>query len=319
MNIIKLKDQIMSDTNPNYEYFNKYLKGKYAYWVQTRYIVSFEYMGHEGYVACEEDISKLLQREDGSYPKPYGVPYIDIYEPDIMQYVDTIETNKINSIDKFKIKNLYTADEDITIDELKNFRSWLANTLLKMDQNETGEQKNEVLNPIETHVLQYYANNMYDETIKNLTDFSNTKVIFTDINKSTCSCQNADISSLYNSELNICDPISIYRKNLYNRMVEIFSEYSFWSQWASEFINEFKKYIDNIISCNFTLSKSDWTNSFVDCTCQDKQTQDSFIEILKNLSVSLGYIKGGQILGHKNYINDSLLKWAQLLYENMSW
>ena len=102
-------------------------------------------------------------------------------------------------------------------------------------------------------------------------------------------------------------------------MVELFSNYSFWTQWAPEFINEFKKYIDNIITCDFVLSKTSWVNSFVDCTCQDKQTQNSFIEILKNLSTSLGYIKDNQITGHKNYINDSLLKWSQILYENMKW
>ena len=319
MNIIKLKDQIMPETNPNHEYFNKYLKGKYAYWVQTRYIVSFECLRHEGYIACEEDITKLLKKEDGTYPKPYGAPYIDIYESGIMYYVDTAETDRINSIDEFKIKNSYTPDDNITIDELKNFRSWLANELLKMDQNEMGEQKIDILTSIETHILKYYANDMYDETIKNLTDFGSTSVSLSSVNTSTCGCQNSNINSLYNSELNICDPISIYRNNIYNKMVELFSNYSFWTQWAPEFINEFKKYIDNIITCDFALSKTSWVNGFADCTCQDKQTQDSFIEILKNLSTSLGYIKDNQITGHKNYINDSLLKWSQILYENMKW
>lgn len=319
MNIIKLKDQIMPTTNPNHEYFNKYLKGKYAYWVQTRYIVSFEHLRHEGYIACEEDITKLLKKEDGSYPKPYGAPYVDVYESGIMKYVDTVETDRINNIDEFKIKNSYTSDDDITIDELKKFRSWLAATLLKMDQNESGEQKYNILNSIETHLLQYYANDMYDEIIKGLTDFSSSSISLSSVNTSTCGCQNSNINSLYGSNLSICDPIAIYRNNVYNKMVELFSNYSFWAQWAPEFINEFKKYIDNIINCDFILSKTTWVDSFVDCVCQDKQTQDNFLEILKNLSMSLGYIRDNQINGHKNYINDSLLKWAQMLYENMSW
>ena len=78
MNIIKLKDVIMPDSMPQAEYFNKYLKGRYAYWVQMRYIVSFDHMRHEGYVACEEDITKLLQKEKKKYPKPYGATCLEI-------------------------------------------------------------------------------------------------------------------------------------------------------------------------------------------------------------------------------------------------
>ena len=40
MNIIKLKDVIMPNDIPQAEYFNKYLKGKYAYW-STNEIYSF--------------------------------------------------------------------------------------------------------------------------------------------------------------------------------------------------------------------------------------------------------------------------------------
>lgn len=320
MNIIKLKDQIMPDSMNHAEYFNKHLKGKYAYWVQMRYIVSFDHMRHEGYVACEEDISKLLQREDGSWPKPYGAPSIDVYEKGIMNYVDPIETDRINNTIEFRLKNTYTPDDNITIDELKQFRTWLASELLKMDRTELGEQKKSLLNHIETHVLEYYAADMYDNTIKILSDFSNIKVVFTDINNTTCNCHHdSNISSLYNMELNSCDPISIYKQNIYNHMVDMFSNTSFWTQWSPEFIGEFKKYIDNIIKCNLSLSKSDWFNSFLDCNCQDTNTQDKYIGILKNLSISLGYIKDGQISGHKNYINDSLSMWSKVLYENMKW
>lgn len=320
MNIIKLKDQIMPDSMNHAEYFNKHLKGKYAYWIQMRYIVSFDHMRHEGYVACEEDISKLLQREDGSWPKPYGAPAIDVYEKGIIEYVDSMETDRINNTIEFRLKNTYSPDDDITIDELKQFRTWLASELLKMDRTELGEQKNSMLNHIETHVLEYYAHDMYDNTIKILSDFGNTQISYGDLSKSMCNCHhNSNISSLYNTELNICDPISIYKKNIYNHMVDMFSNISFWAQWSPEFILEFKKYIDNIIKCNLPLSKSDWVNSFIDCSCQDAQSQNKYEEILKNLSVSLGYIVNNQTAGHKNYITDSLSIWSKTLYENMKW
>jgi hypothetical protein len=43
------------------------------------------------------------------------------------------------------------------------------------------------------------------------------------------------------------------------------------------------------------------------------------MEILKRLSVSLGYIRDGQINSHKNYINDALYDWSSILYEKMKW
>lgn len=320
MNLIKLKDMIMPEDQPMAEYFNKHLKGKYAYWVQMRYIVSFDHMRHEGYVACEEDITKLLQREDGSYPKPYGAPTFDVYDMNIMKYVDSVETDRINSTIEFRMKNSYSPDNDITIDELKLFRTWLAQELLKMDQTELGEQKKAYFSYEQTHVLEYYANNMYNDTIKILSTFGVSTPHISSLTSSTCGCMHgANLSSLYNTELNVCDPINVYRKNIYDKMVEMFSVVEFWSQWSSEFINEIQKYIDNIIKCNFILTQSEWQSEFVDCGCQNTSEQEKAIEILKRFSVSLGYIKNDQIIGHKNYINDALYDWASLLYEKMYW
>lgn len=315
MNIIKLKDEIMPNDLPQAELFNKHLKGKYAYWIQMRYVVSFDHMKHEGYVACEEDITKLLQKKDGSYPKPYGAPSIEVY--DIIQYVDLIETDKINSTVEYRMKNTYSPDDDITVNELKLFRTWLASELLKMDQTEMGLQKNLYFTDFETHILQYYANNMFDNTIKILNEFGPQVTLSS--NKSSCGCYSSNLSSLYNTELTACDPILIYRRNIYNKMVDMFSVIDFWTQWDPEFINEFKKYIDNIIKCNFVLTPTEWQSKFVDCGCQDKSEQEKYIEILNRLSIALGYIKDKQIQGHKNYITDALSDWAQLLYEKMQW
>lgn len=314
MNIIKLKDIIMPGEEPIAEYFNKYLKGKYAYWIHMRYIVSFEHMSREGYVACEEDINKLLN------PSQYNTQYLDIYNDGIVKYIDSVETDKVNSTVILRLKNSYTPDDNITVDELKMFRKWLAQELLKMDQTDLGEQKKSYFTSDETHVLQYYAEDMYDDIIKTLTTFGKIDVSFNTIETSSCGCHHgSNISSLYNTELNICDPINIYRKNIYNKMVDMFSSLDFWKQWPLEFINEFKKYIDNIINCNFTLTKSSWMNEFIDCCCENESEQERSIEILKTLSRALGYIKDEQISGHNNYITDALTKWAQLLYEKMYW
>jgi hypothetical protein len=102
-------------------------------------------------------------------------------------------------------------------------------------------------------------------------------------------------------------------------MVVMFSDINFWSRLAPEFIREFKVYIDNIINLNFKLVKSNWQSTFIDCSCDGSKEQENALEILKRLSNSLGYMKDGDINGHKNYITTSLLDWAKWLYEDMQW
>lgn len=316
MNIIKLKDEIMPENMPQAQLFNKYLKGKYAYWIQMRYIVPFDFMRHEGYVACEEDLSKLLPKENGKLPKPYGAPCIDVYDKYIIQFVDQLETDRINNILEFRMKNRYVTDADITIEEIKKFRTWLATNILYMDQTETGIQKYIKLNETVTHILQYYKGGMYDNTIKILSEFGSLNLPQS-VSKS-CGCSN--ISDLILSQpTNICDPIKIYKENIYKNMVTIFSDIDFWTQWPKEFIWEFKKYIDNIIKLNLPLVDNTFNNNFVDCGCMDNDNQSKNMDILKKLSKSLEYIYLNDIYGHKNYISDSLREWSSLLYEIMEW
>lgn len=325
MNIIKLKDIIMPDNMLYAEYFNKYLKGKYAYWVQMRYIVPFDFMRHEGYVACEEDITKLLQKPDGTYPKPYGAPCLDVYEECIIPFIDQLETDRINNIIEYRLKNKYTPDEDITIDELKKFRTWLSTEILSLDQNNIGLQMYLNLNSQETHMLKYYSNNMYDDTIKILNDFGQDTINIntTGVTKScNCGCNSnsfSSISNLYSSNINLCNPIELYTKNIYKYMVNTFSDVKFWERWPQTFIFSFKKYIDNIINIGLPFNIEN-TTSFNGCEClnqTDKQRES--IDILKRLSVSLEYIAYGRSDSHKNYIFDALNDWASLLYEKMEW
>ena len=318
MNIIKLKDII----KPGDEMFNKHLKGKYAYWVHMRYIVPFSFMKHEGYVACEEDINKLLKKQDGTYPKPYGCPYIDVYNGEILPYVDVYATDKANNVMEYRRLNNYVPDSNITLDEIKRFRTWLAEELLKLDQSNTGEQLNDLYNEEVTHMLTYYSKGMYDDVVKYLSMFGSQEISISSINKSTCGCNsNSDLSSLYNQTLSNCDALSVYRKNIYNKMVKEFSDYNFWFNCPTEFILTFKSYIDNIIDCNLKLTKTSYVSEFVDCGCKSSTNieQENNINILKRLSESLGYMSSGNILGHKNYIVDALKDWSVYLYEMMEW
>jgi topoisomerase-4 subunit A len=61
-------------------------------------------------------------------------------------------------------------------------------------------------------------------------------------------------------------------------------------------------------------------NALVISECQCSITNDSSNErYLRNLSESLQYIYNDDIIGHKNFIQDSLYNWAEYLYDYMSW
>ena len=316
MNIIKFKDVIKIGD----DFFNTFLKGKYAYWIHMRYIVSFYHMKHEGYVACEQDINNLLKDKDGNYPIPYGAPYKDLLEEtDLANFIDATATDKANCTDIFMIRNNYTTDCNITIDELKKFRTWLATKLLEFDKNiETGVQKNHIFTDDETHVLQYYANGMYDDVVKYLSVFGNSEASLELLKNTTCGCVGS-LNALTNANLSVCDASSIYKRNIYLKMVQLFSNVDFWQQFHIEFIKEFKIYIDNIIECNFSLTTSTYKSNFNDCGCTNTDLQASLQEILKRLSQSLQYIIDGNILGRKNYILKAFTDWSTNLYEKMEW
>lgn len=320
MNIIKLKDILMPDKYNMSEMYNMHLKGKYAYWIQMRYIVPFEFMGHEGYVACEEDITKLLMKADGTYPKPYGCPYIDMYDEDkcIMRYIDLEETDIANNISKYRTANDQTTDFDITISELKLFRKKLATMILDYNNiyiNDSGS----LVDSVEESVLRYYMNDMYDEVVKGLLMFGNQQVTLSTVDTTCGCCSSTTLTSLNSGSLNICDPLSIYRKSIYNKMVTMFSDVEFWKRWPNELLVVMKKYIDNILKVGLNVNNNTVDPSiYRDCTCSNSNTNTNQ-NILEKLSKSLDYMIEGQEKSHYNYIKDSLYKWASLLYEYMQW
>ena len=313
MNIIKLKDVIMTENNSIAGIFNTFLKGRYAYWIQMRYIVPFEFMKHEGYVACEEDITKLLQKADGSYPRPYGCPYIDMYSEDrcIMRYIDLEKTDEINDISRFVLENDNVPDGELTIDMLKNFRTWLAQTLLDLSNS-----INTKLDESTEHMLKYYANNMYDDIVKYLIMFSSTTEVKSTLETSCGCCSGATMTSL--TSVDVCDPLVIYRKSIYNKMVEVFSNVDFWNQYPKDFIRKFKQYIDNIIKTGLVINKTSDYSAYKECLCSSG-SETTYLRILNNLSTSLNYVITDNISGHKNYIRDSLYDWSSTLYEFMQW
>ena len=259
--------------------------------------------------------------------------------------IDVEKTDLANDVTYYLASNKYNPDSDITLEELKNFRTWLATYLLAFDQDEEGEQKYTLYDDNTTHMLQYYVSGMYDDVVKYLSAFNSPLVSLSSttsacgcngigtvgglvtqnyiqnnvVSKANCGCDTSALAGKYS--ISSCDPIMIYKRNIYIKMVETFSKIDFWTQFASLFLVDFKKYIDGIIGYNLPLTTSQFVSVFADCGClsQADAEQQKNIAILKELSKSLQYIIDNEVSGHKNFIQNAFTQWSSLLYENMQW
>lgn len=297
------------------------------------------------------------------------IKYVDLWWNDyywMNRYVDLTETDNVNAVDTYKLYNSYVPETDITTDELKRFRTWLATSLLDvnytyyllddedpsdlhyvelpyptLDQRLSAEVVTELPTPSdaspvcvkiknmdvkdwtdnETHILEYYKNGMYDDTLKWMTEYSPINIKTTSslvVNNCGCGSGGSNVSSLYSDGLSVCDPVSLYRTGLKSGMVSLFTDISMWSGLPATYILYIKRYVDGIVQANFGLSVSDSTN-YYNCECLNKSGQESGMTILKQLSISLEYIAEGKVEGHKNFIISSLNQWANELYELMEW
>lgn len=358
MNIIKLNDIIYTESDPNADIFNTYLKGKYAYWIQFKYVVPLEHISKDDYIRYESDPDQLNIDK---------ISYIGLSYDSKSKYIDYNETDSINNVIQYINSNKIVPDYPLTIDDLRVFRTWLAKTMLMFDtldyktlykymarlksfkyidrykylvevEKQTskrmkyrtnmiavggGDPVYHIYTPKETYMLQYYANNMYDDVIKRLSLYG-PSVYDQDAHIQSCECCTKS-GSIF-SNINSCDCVDVYRKNIYNTMVETFSKPEIWILQDKKFIANFKLYIDEIIKSQLPLSPSIYNTPFsiskqsiMDCGCHIADSDQKYINILKNLSTTLGYIMDDDVLTHKNFISQSLYEWSSLLYEQMYW
>lgn len=336
MNIVKFNDIILTDvtglSEDKLNLFNTELKGKYAYIINWMHIMPLNKLTQEEYVK----LSLGDPLTDGTYIELVDIP---------QEYIDMDATIKANNVDSYIHYNKYTTDSNITLDEIKKFRPWLAYMLLQYPISDNDVK----------HMLEYYnfddpsnmnGAGMYDDVIKQLSIFGRTDLVFDTVsntcgcggvgslnttttqtyglsinNKSYCDCTNGSNSISYNTSINTCDTVSIYRKNLYAKMVDTFKDIDFWIQYKDSILLDMINYIDNIININLPLYTSQYISNYVDCGCLNEKDleQKTNTQILKNLKQSLQYIVNDEINTHKNFISDSLTNWASLLYERMYW
>lgn len=286
MNLIKFKDNI----RPGDAYFNTYLKDQYAYWVRMRYVIPMSVISIHDYVSLERDIDLL---------KTLDPIYWDLEDPsDLKAYIDEVETNKINDPKTYEHHNRYVCDPDITTDEVKKFRTWLATQLL---QNRTNNWKEE-------RVFKYYVGGMMDDTVRWFAESAVTSPM-NPITTTPCGC--GQVSTQSTNNLKVCDPLLIYRESIRNQMMALFSDLYFWLGLPLPLLKEIKIYLDHITRLGLQLRKTD--DRFVDCC--DKNSNKINLE---GVSKAFEYMILDEVNGNKNFIAGKLRTLANI-YEWLLW
>ena len=302
MNLIKFKDNI----RPGDAYFNTYLKDQYAYWVRMRYVIPMSVISIHDYVSLERDIDLL---------KTLDPIYWDLEDPgDMKAYIDEVETNKINDPKTYEHHNRYVCDPDITTDEVKKFRTWLAQQLLQNRTNDTGRSSGGDWK--EERVFKYYVGGMMDDTVRWFAEIGNLPegsghrtVTFQPITTTPCGC--GQVSTQNPNSLRVCDPLLIYRESIRNQMMALFSDLYFWLGLPLPLLKEIKIYLDHITRLGLQLRKTD--DRFIDCC--DKNTNKINLE---GVSKAFEYMILDEVNGNKNFIAGQLRVLANV-YEWLYW
>ena len=305
MNIVKFSDIILNEQNSaeltqeERDLFNTKFKGKYAYCVNWIYVIALEDITYQEYIDISTGDDNLI------------VEHLDLEL--IKNYVDISATQDANMVEKYLLANEFTPDSSITIDELKLFRTKLADMLYKAIGYNLDNVTKEMLN--------YYREEMHDDTIDHLSYFASGTEhdLISTTNTSTCGCQNN--TQVFNQyAISSCNPIYIYRKGVYEKMVSVFSDIDFWLKLNKDFLNEIKRYIDGIIECNLPLHTSQFSTTLHDCGCLTRNNvQEERMQILKDLSSCFYFLATDNYINKKNHISLTLNKWSSLLYERMRW
>lgn len=314
------------------EYFNTYLRNKYAYAIHWTLVMPMNDVLDDSLVPVGnpfEDTPDVTYVNVEKDPSIAGALY---HFDDLKQWMDRVRTltNLQNDFTKYDYLNKFTPDDDITIEELKVFRTWLASILLANTPIIEQWDNPEML----TAMLTYYKQNMKDTTTDLLIEFSkymtsSVLVAGTGVQNvlnmallglsSGCGC-NGGVQGVGNvAATGACDPLQLYRNAMYNYMVETFSCIDYWSEQV-EICVEMKKYIEGILKVGLPLG-SKIVDPYADCGCNTfgAESQVRYKKMLEALIQALTYIIEGEISGHINYITTAFSNWATYLYEYMYW
>ncbi len=332
MNIVKIKDVFIEDN----DIFNEYYKGKYCYVINWVWLLPLSIIDNYEYIELSKSNTNNPS-EDILVPSEWDEELkIKIQETcllfdDQTSYIDEPETIKSNSVSKFLLANEIAISGDLTIDQIKQFRTWLAATLYDNQELYQGYTKDVEKT---TQMLNYYRMNMYDDVCKAMFNFANIPVIQANLSAASCysgcmptavaavqscSCGGTNINTVGGI---ISGCLDTYRKNVYNWMVIVFSDSSFWNLFNEtdpNLIDLIIKYIQAILDANLPLSKQCDKITYNDCSCLTSGTDMANRKILEDTIKAFGFIRNNETAANQTFIYNSLNKWASALYEIMQW
>ena len=292
MNIVKFKDVIVEGD----DLFNAYLKGQYVYVINWQWLhpITPDF-GNKEYINASKNPEVLTVHIDYN-------DYID--------YIDMIETTTVNDVKLFMYKNTQKTDIDITIEEVKKFRTNLAQWLWEYNLiNENFDDKTRTM-------VNYYRQNMNDETIQTLITIMGTTynplTLSTFVSTNTCGCGSTNVQQLQSS--NNCNTLDTYIQALHYIMFNTFSDYNFWMD-KIDICQLIVKYLQTIINQNLPLTTE---IDVINCSTIHIDFQLRNQQQLQNVIKAFDYIINGEVNGNKNFISQALRGFAEM-YDRLQW
>ena len=292
MNIVKFKDVILEGD----DLFNTYLKGQYVYAINWQWLHPItQDFGNKEYISASKNPLELTIR---------------IGYTDYIDYIDMEETTRINDVKLFMYKNTQKTDIDITIEEVKKFRTNLAQWLWEYNLiNENFDVKTRTM-------VNYYRQNMNDETTRTLINIMGTTyspvTVSTFVSSNTCGCGSSKVQQLQNP--GSCNTLESYVQAIHSIMLNTFSDYNFWLD-KTEICQRMIKYLQTIINQNLPLTTE---TDVINCSTIHIDYQLRHQQQLQNVITALEYIVNDDINGNKNFITQALRGFAEM-YERLQW
>lgn len=314
MAIIKFKDKI----HTNDEGFNISLKNKYAYWVQFKYVIPFSEITLQKYIELERD--GICKDDIEAYKKGNlkALPFNLWFSDELTEYIDFKETEKFQNFEKLEKynKSIGSIAPNLTTDQIKDTRSYILSTficILKNADSTTLDAYTYKNKDLILRALEYFKNGGLDkEFSKILNDIDNilNNNFFGNSNGSgiadlgSCGClvpnnpnNNQSLQGGFFNAYNITGSTLV--NNYHAGMMVILNDFlknpDFWilNLDTSDQI-ELKEYLEGIIKLGLDIPA--YTSVF--------RTD------VNNMIQSLTYIIEQDLIGHKNFIRDSIYKFV---------
>lgn len=320
MAIIKFKDKI----HTNDEGFNISLKNKYAYWIQFKYVIPFSEITTEKYIELERDGICIDKIEAYKKRDLRALPFNLWFSDELTEYIDFKETEKFQNFDKLEKynKSIGSIAPNLTTDKIKDTRSFLLGTfigILKNADSTTLDAYTYKNKAIILRALEYFKNGGLDKEFSKILNDIDT-ILNNNFNNSgnsgngnlgpgdlgSCGCLgNSNNNNQINPSLqggffnayNITGSTLV--NNYHTGMMVILNDFlknpDFWilNLDTSDHI-ELKEYLEGILKLGLDIPAYTAT----------------FRTDINNMIQSLTYIIDQDLIGHKNFIRDSIYKFV---------